>query len=106
MTQLSNRQYPMLKAFVETDYMTIETAQLYDQRPFRSMLLRGWITYHPKRGFHITDAGQKAWREFRSTEIWRLHPSRPLTAYFDPTAYHLPMPRRRASVHVMKAGAA
>lgn len=105
MTNLSNRQYPMLKAFAEGGYMSVETAQLYDQRPFRSMLMRKWITYHPRRGFHITDAGEEAWREFRSTEIFRMHPNRPLTAYFDLTAYRLPSPRR-ATVHVLKQGAA
>jgi len=107
MTNLSNRQYPMLKAFAGGSHMSIETAQLYDQRPFRSMLIRQWISYDPKRGFHITDAGRQAWAEFRSTEIWRLNPSRPLTAYFDPTAYRLSMPqRRKATLHVMKVGAA
>lgn len=85
--------------------MKIETAQLYDQRPFRSMLIRKWIAYNPKRGFHITEEGLEAWREFRSTEIFRMHPNRPLTAYFDPTAYHLRMPRK-ATVHEMKTGAA
>jgi hypothetical protein len=91
----------MLQAFAEGSYMSIATAQKYDQRPFRSMLIREWITYHPKRGFHITDAGHRAWLEFHDTEIARKHPERPLTAYFDPTAYFLHV-GRRASVHVMK----
>jgi hypothetical protein len=104
MTRLSNRQYPLFKAFSDGSYMSVETARLYDQRPFRSMLVRGWITFYPKHGFQITEAGQKAWLEFQSTEIWRLHPSRPLTAYFDPAAYRLH--GRRAKVHTMKQGAA
>jgi len=55
MTRLSNRQFPMLKAFADRSYMSVESAQLYDQRAFRSMLVRGWITYHAKRGFQITE---------------------------------------------------
>ena len=107
MTRLSNRQFPMLKAFADRSYMSVESAQLYDQRAFRSMLVRGWITYHAKRGFQITETGFKAWMEFRTTEIWRLHPERPLTAYFDPKAYRLTMPKARTPLVVMKkAGAA
>ena len=104
MTRLSNRQYPMLKAFTECIYMSVEQAKLYDQRPFRSMLIRQWIKFHPKHGFQITQDGQKAWNEFRSTEIWRLHPERPLTAYFDAKVYGLTAARR--PVHMMRRGAA
>jgi hypothetical protein len=42
MTRLSNRQYPMLQALYDNGlhgYMTIEDAQKFDQRPFRSMLI-------------------------------------------------------------------
>jgi hypothetical protein len=40
----------MLQAFVSGIYMSINQAQHYDQRPFRSMLVRGWIAYRPGRG--------------------------------------------------------
>jgi hypothetical protein len=70
-------------------YMSIEVAQKFDQRPFRSMLIRGWIKFRPGRGFHITKEGRAAWNEFLTTDIIRKNPSRPLTAYFDPTAYGL-----------------
>lgn len=92
MTRLSNRQYPMLKTFAEAEadyHMRIEAAQAFDQRPFRSMLIQGWIKYRPGRGFHITKEGRAAWREFLLTDIIRKDPTRPLTAYFDPTAYGL-----------------
>ena len=92
MTSLSNRQYPMLKVFAEaisTYYMSIDEAQRYDQRPFRSMLYHRWITFRPGRGFHITRLGRDAWRIFFHTAIWRKDPTLPLTAYFDPTAYAL-----------------
>jgi hypothetical protein len=108
MTRLSNRQYPMLREFADhnSDYhMSIETAQVFDQRPFRSMLIHKWIAYRPGRGFHITREGRAAWREFIETEIFRKNPTLPLTAYFDATAYGLEMPRR-AKVHVMQKGAA
>lgn len=102
MTRLSNLQYPMLETFAEGVYLTISQAQQYDQRPFRSMLIRGWIAYRPGRGFHITAEGKKARDEFHHTNIQRKNPTLPLTAYFDPTAYGLRMPRKKAKVHVMQ----
>ena len=92
MTRLSNRQYPMLRALVDNGrngYMTIEEAQKWDQRPFRSMLIRKWAVYRPGYGFHVTREGEDAMIEFESTDILRRHPELPLTAYFDPTAYGL-----------------
>ena len=103
MTRLSNRQYPMLREFAEGGdgyHMNIEHAQVFDQRPFRSMLIHQWIAFRPGRGFHITREGRAAWREFQQTEIFRKDPNLPLTAYFDPTAYGLTMPKK-AEVHVM-----
>jgi signal transduction histidine kinase len=67
---LSNRQYPLLKTFAEAQanhYMTIAEAQRYDQRPFRSMLVQGWISYQPGRGFRITREGREVWEEFERT---------------------------------------
>jgi hypothetical protein len=90
MTRLSNRQYPMLEIFSSGVYMRIEEAQIFDQRPFRSMLIRGWIAYKPGRGFHITAEGRKAHEEFHHTEINRKDPTLPLTKFFDPTAHGLP----------------
>jgi hypothetical protein len=92
-TRLSNRQYPLLKAFAEERagyYMGMEEAGRFDQRPFRSMLVRRWVAYKPRHGFHITKDGEAAWREFQMTDILRKNPHAPLTAYFDPTAYGLP----------------
>ena len=91
MTRLSNRQYPMLKVFVErgANGMKIEAAQHFDQRPFRSMLIQGWVAYTPLRGFHVTEAGRRAFKEFHHTDIARKNPAMPLTAYFDPTQYGL-----------------
>lgn len=98
MTRLSNRQYPMLHAFVELGenrFMSFEDAHHWDQRPFRSMLIQKWVAYRPGRGFHITREGRKAWNEFLSTDIARKNPQMPLTSYFDPTAYGLPKPGPR-----------
>lgn len=92
MTRLSNRQYPMLKMLYDngaTGYMSIDEAQHFDQRPFRSMLIRKWCSYRPGHGFHITREGKQAMHEFLTTEIIRQNPLMPLTAYFDPTAYGL-----------------
>lgn len=103
MTRLSNRQYPMLLALVQNGrdgYMTIEEAQRWDQRPFRSMLIQGWCAFRPGRGFHVTKEGEAAMHEFQTTEILRKNPSLPLTAYFDPTAYGLSR-KKGQRVHVM-----
>jgi hypothetical protein len=95
---LSNRQYPMLRTFIDQGsgyHMHPEEAQAFDQRPFRSMLVRGWVAYRPGRGFHITREGREAWNRFLETDIARKNPTLPLTAYFDPTAYGLPAPKGR-----------
>jgi hypothetical protein len=71
--------------------MSIEDAQHFDQRPFRSMLMRGWCTYRSNgnRGFHITKEGVQAMEDFHTANIIRSNPTLPLTAYFDPIAYGL-----------------
>jgi hypothetical protein len=92
MISLSNRGYPMLKTFADESAgyaMTIDQAQHYDQRPFRSMLMRGWIAYKPGKGFMLTKDGRRAWEQFLSTDIGRKNWEAPLTAYFDPNAYGL-----------------
>ena len=106
MTRLSNRQYPMLRALVDNGpdhYMSIGEAQQFDQRPFRSMLIRGWCAYRPGRGFHITSEGRAAMREFLDTDIARKNPMLPLTAYFDQTAYGLAARKKTAKVHAVSA---
>jgi len=47
------------------------------------------LFYQSGHGFYATKEGKQAWREFHQTEIFRADPTRPLTAYFDPTAYGL-----------------
>lgn len=84
----------MLLALHDTDYMSLDEAQAFDQRPFRSMLVRKWAAYKPGRGFHVTKEGKAALQEFLTTNIARKDPQMPLTAYFDPTAYGLPKPTR------------
>ena len=109
MITLSNRQYPMVKAFLDSsdNYMDIETAQRYDQRPFRSMLIRKWIAFRPGHGFYLTKEGKNAWLDYHGTEIWRKNPNLPLTAYFDVTAYGLrKAPPKKAVVHVLRRSSA
>jgi hypothetical protein len=63
MTRLSNRQFPMLKTFVAAGdrfFMSVDDAAKFDQRPFRSMLIREWVAYRPGKGFHLTRAGRDA----------------------------------------------
>jgi|SRR5215471_10798301 len=91
---LSNRQYPMLQVFMDHGdhwYMSVSQACRYDQRPFRSMLVREWIHYVPGRGFYITKAGKEAWRAFHGTQITRRNPLLPLTSYIDPATYRQPV---------------
>lgn len=104
MTRLSNRQYPMLRAFTDEAsdfYMGTEEAARFDQRPFRSMLIRKYISYRPGKGFHLTKEGRAAYQEFLETDILRQNPNLPLTAYFDAAAYGI-----KAKVHVLKRKAA
>lgn len=93
---LSNRTAPMLETMHGTDYMSIEEAQHFDQRPFRAMLRRKYVAYKPGRGFHLTQAGRDARRVFYETDIVRKDPTMPLTAYFDPSQYGL-KPRQKAT---------
>lgn len=86
MTRLSTLQHVLLRTFAEASpgyHMTYHEAQRYDQRPYRSALIRGYIVYRPGRGFHLTRAGRAAWEEFQSTEIWRKNPHQPLTEWFE-----------------------
>jgi len=104
MTRLSNRQYPMLNMFFSNGrnrYITIDEMRSFDQRPFRSMLIRGYVKYRAGYGFHITAEGEQAMREFEETDITRANIEGPLTAYFDPTAYGL-----KGRIHIIKKGAA
>lgn len=93
---LSNRTAPMLETMNGTDYMSIDEAAHFDQRPFRALLIRKYVAYKPGRGFHLTQAGRDARRTFYETDIARKDPTMPLTAYFDPAAYGL-KPRRKST---------
>jgi hypothetical protein len=99
---LSKRSYPMLQAFVSNrdDYMKIAEAQRFDQRPFRSMLLRGWINFRPSYGFYLTKEGRQAWHDFHQTDIVRHNPMLPLCAYWR-EKYDAggTMSKRKAKVH-------
>jgi hypothetical protein len=81
----------MLKMFFDLGdkHLTLVEAKQWDQRPFRSMLIRGYIRYQVNRGFTITKEGKQALREFITTDIARKDPTKPLTKYFDPNAYKL-----------------
>jgi hypothetical protein len=103
-TTLSRRQYGMLEFLMQMrsrEYLRIDQAQEFDQRPFRSMLIREYVAYYPGHGFKMTQRGMDAWNEFHTTVIWRKDPTLPLTSYFDPTAYNLKIPPKKGSVHVM-----
>lgn len=92
MIRISTLQYNMLRMFATEGpgfYMSIETAQGFDQRPFRSMLIQKWVVYRAGKGFHITREGREAYRDFQSHDITRKNPLLPLTTYFDVTQYGL-----------------
>lgn len=104
--QLSNRTHPMLELFATQRsnwYMPLATARAYDQRPFRSMMVHGWIAFDrslgDEGGFRITDEGKQAWTDYISTDILRSESqaSRPLTAYFDAKAYGLRVVKRKTA---------
>jgi hypothetical protein len=90
----------MLQMFAKAGpgwHMTIEQAQKFDQRPFRSMLIQEWVRYRPGKGFYLTEKGYDAWEEFKGTKILRHDPRAPLTAYFDMRAYGLDHKSRGAA---------
>ena len=96
----SGRLYQMMSALYDNGVeggMPIEDAQRFDQRPFRSALIRGWATYRSNgvRGFHITKEGKEAMEDFHTINILRADPKRPLTSYFEPTQYGLAKPRKK-----------
>lgn len=93
-TLVSNYQLPLLRHFIShVTHMTVEQAMTFDQRAFRSFLIRDWIAYRPGYGFHLTPEGRAAWDRLQHTEIRRHDPTRPLTRYFDYVAYGFEDPR-------------
>lgn len=106
--QISVRGLNMLRMFIEAGrgfHLRYEDARAYDQRPFRSMLIRGYIAYRPGRGFHITPEGRGAWDALQHTSVMRGagQTTRPLTSYFDPAAYGIR--EARDNVHVLRKSA-
>lgn len=99
MTRLSTLQYNMLRMFATEgpDYfMSVTTAQGFDQRPFRSMLIQQWVAYRIGKGFHITRKGRDAYRNFEQHDITRKNALAPLTSFFDPEKYGLRSAQKRA----------
>jgi hypothetical protein len=106
----SGRQLKMLQMFAdnrEGEYLSYSEAHNFDQRPFRSMLIRQWISYRPGRGFHITREGRAALHRLNETDIARNQGSisQPLTRYFDAVAYGLDHPNKR-KLRIVRQGAA
>jgi hypothetical protein len=93
-TAISNRQYSLLKEFIRKPKQEIDLGRLWDQRAFRSFLVRDWITYKPTQGFLLTEKGFAAWKLFEATDIRRVDPQAPLTRYFD-AAHYSGTPRRK-----------
>jgi hypothetical protein len=108
MPRLSTLQFNMLRMFASDSdtHMTIVQAQQFDQRPFRSMLIREWIAYRPGRGFHITRAGRAAYDDFEQHDITRKNHDLPLTSYFDAAQYGLRVPAKKAGRAGVKVVAA
>lgn len=96
-TTVSNYQLPLLRLLIEHGKraLSIEEAMEFDQRGFRSFLIRKWVSYQPGHGFRLTAEARKAWDQLQHTDIQRLDPSQPLTRYFDYVAYGLEDPRQR-----------
>jgi hypothetical protein len=93
----SPRQYQMIKMFHEASAgISLHDMKRYDQRPFRSMLIRGWVTYNKRVGFAITKQGRHDFLTFLSQDISRKSPEMPLTAYFDQRLFHLKAKGARA----------
>lgn len=111
----SGRQLKMLQMFADNGidgYISFIDAHGFDQRPFRSMLIRKWIAYRPSRGFHITKEGKAALYQLEQADITRNRNTitKPLTRYFDYVAYGLAdQPRKsktsKRKLHVLSGAA-
>jgi hypothetical protein len=86
-TRISNRQYNLLREFVHKPKMSADSAAQWDQRAFRSFLIRDWVSYTPERGFHLTEKGFLAWKAFEKTDVTRSNIHGPLTRYFSLEIY-------------------
>jgi len=111
----SGRQLKILQMFndnwADGSFISYIDAHAFDQRPFRSMLIRKWVSYRPGRGFHITKEGKAALYSLEQAQITRNEHmiSHPLTRYFDSVAYGLedqPKRKRKRKLHVVQSGAA
>jgi hypothetical protein len=102
--QLSSLQYGMLKAWTARKgdyYMKRSQATLYDQRPFRSMLIRQYVEYDPKvDGFRLTPKGRSAMIDFETRDVLRHFESSKLTSYF-----HLPKQTNSKAVKEVRESA-
>jgi hypothetical protein len=102
-TRLSNRQFTMLQMFYSESkdfLMKVDVARAFDQRAFRSMLIRKYVSYVPSaNAFRLTAEGRAAFHTFEATDITRRNPTLPLTAYFDANilGLHRMKARRRAA---------
>ena len=101
--KMSNRQLAMLEGLAAVDYMSIEEAQAWDQRAFKSMLLREYAVYAPRKGFHLTAAGRAAQHDFYGCDILRKDRTRPMTSYFDASLYGLTPRKKREPVREIRS---
>ena len=69
----------MLKTFSESQ-ISLESISAFDQRPFRSMLIRKYV-YYNSSAFHISKEGKRALMSFQTQDISRKDPTKPLTTY-------------------------
>jgi hypothetical protein len=63
------------REFHKTQMMTAVQAREWDQSAFRRFLIRGWVAYHPGKGFYMTPDGMIAWNGFQRTDVRRNDPS-------------------------------
>jgi hypothetical protein len=106
---LSNRLFPLVQFFINQGrsyYMNIEEAQTFDQRPFRSALIRQYLMFRSGHGFYLTAAGRDAWERFRHTDIHRINALAPLTRFFDPVAHGVRIDERKLAIVKKKRRAA
>jgi hypothetical protein len=87
--RISNRQYVLLREFAKVGNMTMVQAQEWDQRAFRSFLVRGWLAWNQSKGFVLSPDGYAALEAFHRTDIRRADPTRPITRYFDSKLYKM-----------------
>lgn len=97
---LSKWQFRLMTDLTEKygGFIPFKDAHFIKQGTFGSFLnpKRGYLKWvRGRQGWRVTEEALRAKRDYLTADISRLSPQRPLTHYFDPTAYGLAQPKSK-----------